>query len=142
MSMFSKLKNIFVLEDENDTKKAVKVSQEKTKEEVKKNTYSPPDITISTDSSKVSPPPSGKPNSKFINILLKAVEEGNLDGFDYIEYKTSLQSLSKMEMDEETKFKSALAMAKTMGATKEKLISSSNHYINILKSERTKFGRT
>ncbi len=83
--------------------------------------------------------PKGKPDEKFINRLLGALEQHNIEGFDYLEYKQSLQNLGGVEMDEATKFKSALAMAKTMGATPEKLVSSANHYLKVLKQEENKF---
>ena len=67
------------------------------------------------------------------------MEKNNSEGFDYLEYKSSLQSLAKMDMDEPTRYKSALAMAKTMGATPAKLISSANHYLSVLKKEDGKF---
>jgi len=70
--------------------------------------------------------------------LLSAVEANNLEGFDYLEYKQALQSLPK-HLDEKTRFESAFAMAKTMGASNVKLIQSGQHYINILKKEQGKF---
>ena len=42
-------------------------------------------------------------------------------------------------MDESTKYNSAIAMAKTMGATAETINSSANHYLSILKAEEEKF---
>jgi len=70
---------------------------------------------------------------------LQAIEEANLEGFDYLEYKQSLQSIDDMNMDEATMFKSSLAMAKTMGATPEKLVSSAQHYVKVLEKEEKKF---
>lgn len=78
-------------------------------------------------------------DEKFINRLLGAIEEHNLEGFDYLEYKQALQNLTNVEMDEETKYKSALAMAKTMGANSQNLIESANHYLEGLKTEEDKF---
>lgn len=142
MSMFGKLKSIFILEDENDSKKAAAKGQEKQVEEAKAKNDSAPtvsahDITIDVENTKA--PASGKPDPKFVDILLKAVEKDNLDGFDYLEYKSSLQSLAGMDMDEETKYKSALAMAKTMGASPDKLISTAKHYLATLSTEKNKF---
>jgi hypothetical protein len=138
--MFGKLKSLFILEDENETKKAAeKGKQEQSKVSKQKSApgISANDITI--DVANTTPPPSGKPNAKFVDILLKAVEKDNLEGFDYLEYKSSLQSLSGMDMDEATKYKSALAMAKTMGATPSKLIQTAKHYLKTLEKEKSKF---
>ncbi|MBK8699862.1 MAG: hypothetical protein IPN29_10135 [Saprospiraceae bacterium] len=79
------------------------------------------------------------PDSKFIDILMKAIEENNLEGFDYLEFKSSLQSLAKMNMDDMTRYQSALVMAKTLGATPDKILQSANHYLSILKNESDKF---
>ena len=59
--------------------------------------------------------------------------------FDYMEFKESIKSLGNVDLDEETKFKSAMAMAKTMGATPSQLKSSANYYLAILSQEETKF---
>ena len=142
MSMFGKLKSLFILEDDNESKKAAQKAVEKQSKTDKSDESDNPgvsahDITINMDVPK--DPPTGKPDPKFVDILLKAVEKNNLDGFDYLEYKSSLQSLSGMDMDEETRYKSSMAMAKTMGATPDKLIETAKHYISTLENEKSKF---
>ncbi|MCP3929039.1 MAG: hypothetical protein GY705_08060 [Bacteroidetes bacterium] len=67
------------------------------------------------------------------------MEKANIEGFDYMEYKQSLNSLKNMAMDEQTRFRSAFAMAQTMGATPGNLIEAATHYIKILESEEAKF---
>lgn len=81
----------------------------------------------------------GEVDEKFTTILLKAMEANNLDGLDYLEFKQSLQALSKMPMDEETRFKSAFAMAASMGATPELLVRTAGHYLDVLATEDKKF---
>lgn len=76
---------------------------------------------------------------KFTEILLQAMEATNQEGFDYIEYKRSLQTLEKMPMDEKTRYFSAFAAAQSMGITKEKLLSSADFYLSVLKNENLKF---
>lgn len=141
MSMFGKLKSLFILEDGDESKKAAKKAVENQEVKTGKGVSSPnvsaKDITVNIEPSSI--PKTGKPDSKFIDILLKAVEKNNLEGFDYLEYKSSLQSLAGMDMDEETKYKSSLAMAQTMGATPAKLIKTANHYISTLNKEKKKF---
>ncbi len=136
MSMFGKLKSLFILEDENDSKKVEDKAVEKDVAS-EEPTVSANDITANIETSSV--PQSGKPDEKFVDILLKAVEKNNLGGFDYLEYKSSLQSLAGMDMDEATRYKSSLAMAKTMGVTPDKLIETAKHYIGTLNGERDKF---
>ncbi|MDF1696492.1 MAG: hypothetical protein P1U56_11690 [Saprospiraceae bacterium] len=136
--MFGKLKSLFILEDKNETIKAAQKAEENQKAiEKEQPTVSAKDITVNIEPQHI--PKSGKPDSKFIDILLKAVEKDNLEGFDYLEYKSSLQSLSGMDMDEETRYKSSLAMAQTMGASADKLIKTAKHYLSSLNKEKSKF---
>ena len=85
-------------------------------------------------------PEGGQINEKFTNILMNAIEANNQEGFDYLEFKRSVQNLKKMDMAEGTVYKSAFATAKTMGATPDALISSAEHYVAILQNEEDKFG--
>lgn len=82
---------------------------------------------------------SGSVSQKFIDILFSAMRQNDLDGFDYMEFKKSLQSLKKMDMPTETRIQSAYAMAETMGADKNRLLETAQHYIDILKTEQQKF---
>lgn len=129
--MFDKLKSLFVVDDspsdgsKNEEKKETKVN---TAEEV---------AIPSSDDVKIEA--GAKPTAKFVNVLMKAIEDANQEGFDYLEYKQSLQSLGSMNMTDETMYQSAYAMAKTMGATSDKLIKSGQFYQNILKKEDAKF---
>ncbi len=129
--MFDKIKGLFIEEDKSAPKKEAP--------KVQTDTPTPVDNTpVDLDSIDVS---NAKTDSKFVDVLMKAIEANNLDGFDYLEYKQSLQSLSKMDMDESTQYQSAFAMAKTMGATPTKLVSSANHYLKVLNKERSKFNQ-
>jgi len=132
--MLKKLKSIFIIEEEGAQKPPVKES--------KSTSASSSSQKTTKSSSTASPAPSdGTPEEKFVNILLEAVEKNNVEGFDYLEYKQSLQSLSKMNMDEATQYKSAFAMASTMGVDKAKLVSSVKRYLSVLKNEEVKFNK-
>lgn len=145
--MFKKLKSLFIVEDENAAATEGKASADaQNKAGAKSNTA--PGAKKATAASSASAatsgydknnPPKGKPQEKFVNRLLKALEENNPEGFDYLEYKQAVQNLSNVDMDESTRFKSALAMAKSMGATPDKLISSANMYMKVLSNEEKKF---
>lgn len=84
-------------------------------------------------------PSPGKVNDKFLNVLFSAIEKNNQEGFDYLEFRNSLQSLKEMNMDEATRFKSAMAMAKSMGASMATIVTSGQQYLQVLKSEQGKF---
>lgn len=132
--MFDKLKKLFVVEDGTTTpeQKAVNsVESDVASNEVP--TMNEPQVTISANASE------GVADQKFIDILLKAIESNNLNGFDYLEYKQALQSLANMPMDDATRYNSALAMAKTMGASKASILDSAKHYLKILQQEEGKF---
>ena len=69
-------------------------------------------------------------------------KKNNLEGLDYLEFKESLEALSKMQMDEETKYKSAYAVAASMGANVHKLIQTALHYVEVLKKEKESYEKT
>ncbi len=139
MGFADKLKSLFIIEDETSSKK--KKAAPTTKKKVEKAAPTPkakstPAVSGEAPALTVG---KGKATAKFIEIMFGAMEKHNLDGFDYIEYKESLKSLEKMPMDEQTRFQSAFAMAKTMGATPQKLIDAAAHYLKVLEHEEQKF---
>ncbi len=81
----------------------------------------------------------GVVDNQIVEQLLKKVGEHNLEGFDYFEYKQSLQALDKMSMDEATKYRSAFATASTMGITLQKLLDSANFYLEVLDQQDVNF---
>lgn len=78
-------------------------------------------------------------DQKSVDFLTKALEKSNLPGFDYIEFKQSLDALSKLNIDEATAFKSAYATASTVGLTKTKLLETAGHYKKVLANEKAQF---
>lgn len=80
-----------------------------------------------------------KHDKKSVAFLLKAIEENNLPGFDYLEFKQSMNGLRQMNMDETTAIKSAFTTGNTVGLTKSKLISSAEHYRQVLMKEKKQF---
>lgn len=135
-SMLKKIKSLFVIEEE-----APKAKNESSS---RSQTSAPAESKERMDVASADLPPSpvaapGKVTNKFMDVLLGAMAKNNLDGFDYLEFKQSLKSLSEMPMDEKTRFQSAFAMAQTMGATPDLLINTANHYLNVLQKEEKKF---
>ena len=131
-SIFKKIKSAFIIESGAQTKdqpQANTASEEpKTVPAVKKTSHLE-DL-----------PEGGQINEKFTAILMNAIEANNQKGFDYLEFKRSVQNLKKMDMAEGTVYKSAYATAQTMGATPDALIASAEHYVAILQKEEDKFG--
>lgn len=93
----------------------------------------PPSNTSTMSGSK------GSINERFTEMLLGAMNNANMEGFDYVEFKQAVQNLANLPMDEATRFKSAFAMAQTLGASKEKILQSGQYYLDILKQEQQKF---
>ncbi len=137
MGFGDRLKSWFVIEEESSAKGTSK-NKPKAKKESTTSAKSAPKKATNPTTATSEP---GKVTTKFMEILLAAMDKKNLDGFDYLEFKQSLKSLEKMPMDEATRYQSAFAMAKTMGATPEQLVKTASHYINVLKSEEQKFGQ-
>ncbi len=120
----SKLKGIFVVQAPTDGKEAESAAKP---------------ATTTTVAPVVAAPVSGKVSDKFYDILFGAMEANNQEGFDYLEYKKSLQTLSKMPMDEQTRYASAFAAAQAMGVTSQKLNDSAQFYLKVLQTEDSKF---
>lgn len=130
--MFKNLKSLFIVEEEGAPKKKASNKKaapptSKTPEKIEKVEATPTEVGA------------GKVTQKFMDVLFKAMEKNNLEGFDYLEFKQSMASLKKMSMDEPTRYQSAFAMAQTMGATPDHLVKTAQHYINILRKEEEKF---
>lgn len=136
--MLKKFKSLFIIEEEVPNKAAKKENDNNKKPA----STSKGNSIVKSSSSSVSPSnviQDGNVNEKFLNILFEALEKNNIEGFDYLEFKKSLQSLSKMPMDEVTKFKSAFAMASSMNVSTKQIIDSADFYLQILKKEEEKF---
>lgn len=81
----------------------------------------------------------GKVDQRLLETLLNALEQNNLEGFDYLEFRQALRNLSKMNMDEATRYKSAYAMAQTMNVTPVDLTRTAKVYLDILAREKKAF---
>lgn len=82
---------------------------------------------------------SGVLDTKSVDFLTSALAKNNQPGFDYLEFKLSLDKLKEMGMDEVTAFKSAFATASTVGLTKDKLVSTAQLYKQVLSKEKGQF---
>lgn len=145
--MFKKLKSLFVVEEEvsdiekqleNAVQKKQAVSKDQKTPESKAASVNP---TVEIFDSNIKGP--AKPNKKFTTILLKAIESQNLDGPDYLEFKSSLKSLEGVIEEEDTRYKSSFAVLSSNGdINKDKLLSTGQHYIQVLQKEKAKFEQT
>lgn len=137
------LKSLFIEEDgttpstPKNSEAAEKSVVEKEKVAILNKKADEPTNTPSQDATNKSPKPELDPRSyeKMMNIITS----NNIDGFDYLEFKSSLKALNNTPLDEENKFKSAFAMAQTMGLTKEKLLKTAEYYKNLLEQDKDGF---
>lgn len=136
--MFKNIKSLFILEEETPSTKG-SGQQKPTSQQQPAEPSSAPKSTPATSAPQQTSG-SGQVTEQFTEILFKALQDNNLQGFDYLEFKQSLRSLEKMPMDEGTRYQSAFAMAQTMGATPAALIQTAEHYLNVLRKEEQKFG--
>jgi uncharacterized protein (DUF3084 family) len=134
--MFKKLKDLFIVEENVPEKPVI---EEKPKTTTSKGNAIVKTTTSSPSSTMTNADLKGEVNDRFLKILSDALEKNNLEGFDYLELKKSLQSLSSMPMDEATRFKSAFAMASSMNVSAKQLLDSADFYMNILSQEEQKF---
>ena len=123
MSMWKNIKSLFIVEAEEEP------LQEKASEP-KAEPAGRREVTATGK---------GNVTDKFTEVLLRAMSKHNIEGFDYLEYKKSLNSLKQMSMDEPTRYQSAFAMAETMGTTPQHLIQTAQHYVEVLRKEEQKF---
>jgi len=138
-NVFKNLKSLFIEEVDDGKPKPKATAPEK---KVAPQKASPPPAPVVDQSEMITESTEGQAGQvqdKFINILFEAMSKNDLEGFDYLEYKKSLSSLKKMPMDDATRYKSAFAMASTMGATPDQLVQTANHYVQVLKKEEQKF---
>ncbi|WP_370407554.1 hypothetical protein [Tenacibaculum dicentrarchi] len=133
--MLKNLKSLFFTEDESEevNKKKV-VSKETPKSSVEKVSVVNESAPISSNTNT-----SGTVDNAIVEKLLVAIENNNLEGFDYLEFKKALKALDKIPMDEATKYRSTYAAASTMGATLETLLETIKHYIGVLDTENKTF---
>ncbi len=97
------------------------------------------DSATSASRNPSSSPSKGDINTAIVAKLLDGVDRNDLEGFDYLEYKRSLKAMESLPMDEATKYRSAFATASTVGATLDKLLSSTDYYLHTLEQERAQF---
>ncbi len=135
--MLDKIKNLFIVDE--GAKDGTPEAKESNKVKPTSNPKPKPQTTAPTSKDVPRPSADAQPSERFINKLLEAIEKNNIEGFDYLEFKQSLQSLGNVDMDDATRYKSALAMAKTMGATPKSLVQSGDKYLAVLLSEEQKF---
>ncbi len=81
----------------------------------------------------------GAVDEKMVNFLLQAIEESNIPGFDYIEFRNSLAAMANNPIQEDQKYIAVFSTASTMGLTKDSLLKAIDHYQGVLDSKKKDF---
>ena len=81
----------------------------------------------------------GGVNDEMANMLMAAIEEANLPGFDYIEFRDAVNKMANTGMTESNKFLAIFTTANSMGLTRESLLSSIDHYVSVINEKREGF---
>jgi hypothetical protein len=82
----------------------------------------------------------GVVDNKFIDTLTGIIEQNNLPGQDYFEFKQAIENLKSMAgMTDQQKFQTIYAVLSNQGLTKAILLSSLDKYISIIQNEKTNF---
>lgn len=124
MSIIDKLKSVFIVVDEQSGAVKSVVDEPDQKQNVL--------VDSTIDKSDI---------QGFIDVLFKALENNNMEGFDYLEFMQSISNIKKQNLtgDEIKLFQTAYALASTMKVTKPGLIESGKHYLEILDKEKSSF---
>ncbi len=134
--MWKNLKSYFIVEEEG-SKKPKTPAAGKPAGPAPAKSASPQDPAPAPASAPTSL--EGSVNDRFVKVLLEAMEAANQQGFDYLEFKKSLQNLKKMNFTDSVRFQTAFAAAQSMGVTPKQLQDSAQHYLDTLSAEQKKF---
>lgn len=134
--MWKNLKSYFIVEGEGGPK-AAKTLPNKTKPAAGVKATAAPKGASSVPAT--APTKAGSVNDRSVKVLMEAMEAANLPGFDYLEFKKSLQNLKKMDFTDSIRFQTAYAAAQSMGVTPGQLQESAQHYLDVLEKEHKKF---
>lgn len=140
MSLLSKLGLVY---DESENEQPINEEKNEVKTPiVEKSTQSAP-INNPVREPILSITGTGSFDQAIFDKLSKAIEDNNLKGNDFLEFLKALNGLSSIQMDDNSKFNMVFATlaSSSEGITKEQLISSITHYLNVLTEEKTLFSK-
>lgn len=81
----------------------------------------------------------GNVNQDMTDLLMNAINDANLEGFDYIEFKQAVGKMMNIPMTEQQRFQTVFATAQAMGVTVDSLVNSVDHYISVIGKQRDGF---
>ncbi len=138
MSVLKNIKSLFIVDE---TQAAENQPNQPQPKQTTPTSQIPPPLPATSSTMPMAMPGAAVLDQRIFDSLLKAMEEGNQPGFDFLEFKNSLQTLATIIADEATRYKSAYATAATMGLTVDKLLDSAKFYQGILSREKENFDK-
>ncbi len=78
-------------------------------------------------------------DSKSTRLMLSALKDNYQENFDYLKFKNAINELIKLGHEEDMALKSAFTTAQSLGISKQILVKSIRHYLNVLDNEKDKF---
>lgn len=84
-------------------------------------------------------PVSSELDPQIVESLLKAIEQNNLPGEDYLEFMDALVAMKNIPLDDSLKVQTVMATLSTKGLTEVKIRESADYYKKVLENELTQF---
>lgn len=85
------------------------------------------------------PPITSQEDAEIKKELAAALESANQSGYDYFELAQTIEAQANIIPSEELRFQSTAATVASMGVTPNKLISSAEYYLSVLKKKEDEF---
>jgi len=86
-------------------------------------------------------PSVGQEDVEIKKQLISALEQANLEGYDYFEFAKAVEAQAALIASEQLRFQSAYAAASVIGVTVDKLTASAQHYLSILAAKESEFDK-
>jgi hypothetical protein len=131
--MFSKLASMFVEVESTPTPAPQEIKKPVPPGAASFVAPTPSTVTIAA------PAIPGAVDEKMVEFFSKAIEDSNIPGFDYIEFRNALAAMVNTPLPENQKYIAVFATASTMGLTKDKLTAAIDHYQGVLDSKKKDF---
>lgn len=132
MGTFKDLASIFVkLEDDSE---GPPVSTVAAQPSIEKGGAS-----VATERPSSQPAPDPLAESKLTDRLSQALEEGNLPGIDFNEFRKTLEALVTVIADEPTRYRAAFGSLVAQGAKGDHILDTADHYLKVLDQREVSF---
>lgn len=81
----------------------------------------------------------GVESEQIVKMIKKVIEDNNIPGIDYFEFKQNIESMNSIAIDEKNKYLSTFTILSNQGCTKNTILSSIDTYVGLINKERENF---